>query len=96
MTLKIAHRQTMTRTRKPTAPLTIPQQPAPAAALRLRLLGEFQVVLGERRIIAAEWKLRKAAALVKLLALTPGHRRHREEVLDLLWPEFDPIPLATT
>ena len=64
MTIEIAHRQTMTRTRKPTAPPAMPQQPAPTAALRLRLLGEFQVVLGERTIVPAEWKLRKAAALV--------------------------------
>ncbi len=30
---------------------------------------------------------RQAAALVKLLALTPSHQLHRERVLDLIWPD---------
>jgi DNA-binding SARP family transcriptional activator len=90
MTLDIAHRRTMTRSRKPTPEPGAPPEIALPAALRLCLLGGFQVTLSDRTIAPAEWKLRKAAALVKLLALTPGHRRHREEVLDLLWPEFDP------
>jgi DNA-binding SARP family transcriptional activator len=33
------------------------------------------------------WRLRKAAAMVKLLALAPSHRMHREHVMDLLWPD---------
>jgi predicted ATPase/DNA-binding SARP family transcriptional activator/DNA-binding CsgD family transcriptional regulator len=33
------------------------------------------------------WRLRKAAALVKVLALAPGHRLHREQVMDILWPD---------
>ena len=35
---------------------------------------------------AAAWRLRKASELVKLLALTPGHRLHREQVTEHLWP----------
>jgi hypothetical protein len=31
------------------------------------------------------WRLRKAAALVKLLALAPGHRLHREQIMNPLW-----------
>ncbi|MDQ4128574.1 MAG: tetratricopeptide repeat protein [Actinomycetota bacterium] len=31
--------------------------------------------------------MRKAAGLVKLLALAPGHRLHREQVMDALWPD---------
>ncbi|MBI3974423.1 MAG: hypothetical protein HY332_24345 [Chloroflexi bacterium] len=38
----------------------------------------------------AAWRLRKAGSLVKLLALAPGHRLHREQVLDWLWPDADP------
>jgi DNA-binding SARP family transcriptional activator/DNA-binding CsgD family transcriptional regulator len=37
---------------------------------------------------------RRPAALLQLLALTPGHRLHREEVLDLLWPELEPEAAA--
>jgi DNA-binding SARP family transcriptional activator len=32
------------------------------------------------------WTRRHAASLVKLLAISPGRRRHREQVLDVLWP----------
>src|SRR5690606_14478965 len=33
------------------------------------------------------WGRRQAAALVKLLALAPGRRLHREQVIDALWPD---------
>jgi predicted ATPase/DNA-binding SARP family transcriptional activator/DNA-binding CsgD family transcriptional regulator len=33
--------------------------------------------------------LRKAKSLLKLLALAPGHRLHREQLMDLLWPNLD-------
>jgi hypothetical protein len=36
----------------------------------------------------ASWRLRKAAGLVKLLALAEGHRLHREQAMDLLWPDL--------
>ena len=35
------------------------------------------------------WRLRKAKALVKLLALAPERRLHRERLADLLWPDRD-------
>ena len=55
--------------------------------LRIWLLGGFRVGVGSRTIPQDAWRLRKAAALVKLLALAPGHRLHREQVMDLLWPD---------
>src|SRR3712207_5313292 len=55
--------------------------------LRVRLLGGFKVSVGSRTIERSEWRLRKAAILVKLLALSPGHRLHREQAMDLLWPD---------
>ena len=58
-------------------------------SLRIQLLGEFGVWVGPRRVDDAEWRLRKAKSLVKLLALAPGHRLHREQVMDALWPELD-------
>lgn len=57
--------------------------------LRIRLLGGFGVQAGPREIADGEWRLRKTKGLVKLLALAPGHRLHRDQVLDLLWPELD-------
>jgi DNA-binding SARP family transcriptional activator len=62
--------------------------------LRIRLLGAFGVSVGAREIASDEWRLRKARAIVKLLALTPGHRVHREQLFDQLWPELDPDAAA--
>jgi len=55
--------------------------------VRIRLLGGFEVSVGSRTIGKGEWPLRKAANLLKLLALASGHRMHREEAMDLLWPD---------
>src|SRR5215212_10346921 len=55
--------------------------------LRVWLLGGFRVVVGSRTIEGDEWHLRKAAALVKLLALAPGHQLHREQAMEALWSE---------
>ena len=57
-------------------------------AVRIRLLGSFEVSLENRTIEDAAWRLRKAASLVKLLALAEGHRLHRERVMFLLWPDL--------
>jgi len=57
--------------------------------LRVKLLGDFTVRVGSRTIDHGEWRLRKAAALVKLLALAPDHRLHREQVMDRLWPQLE-------
>jgi predicted ATPase/DNA-binding SARP family transcriptional activator/DNA-binding CsgD family transcriptional regulator len=56
-------------------------------AVRVWLLGGFRVSVGSRTIQQNEWRLKKAASLVKLLALAPGHRLHREQAMDLLWPD---------
>ncbi|HLW46283.1 MAG TPA: tetratricopeptide repeat protein [bacterium] len=61
-----------------------------AAELRTWLLGGFRVRVGSREIDPAAWRLRKAKSLVKLLALTSGHRLHREQVMESLWPHLDP------
>ena len=58
-----------------------------AGAVRIGLLGGFSVTVGERKVSESAWRLRKAASLLKLLALAPGHRLHRERAMDLLWPE---------
>ena len=57
--------------------------------MRVWLLGGFRVSVGGRTIKDEEWRLRKAAGLVKLLALAPGHRLHRERAMDLLWPVWE-------
>jgi predicted ATPase/DNA-binding SARP family transcriptional activator/DNA-binding CsgD family transcriptional regulator len=57
--------------------------------IRVHLFGGFRVSVGSREIDQSRWRHSKATALVKLLALAPGHRRHQEEVMNLLWPELD-------
>lgn len=57
--------------------------------VRVWLLGGFRLSVGSRTITQDAWRLRKAAALVKLLALAPGHRMHREQAMELLWPDLD-------
>jgi predicted ATPase/DNA-binding SARP family transcriptional activator/DNA-binding CsgD family transcriptional regulator len=54
--------------------------------MRLWLLGGFRVSVGTRTVEEGAWRLRKAASLVKLLALAQGHHLHREQAMDLLWP----------
>jgi predicted ATPase/DNA-binding SARP family transcriptional activator/DNA-binding NarL/FixJ family response regulator len=62
--------------------------------MRIWLLGGFRVGVGSRTITEEAWRLRKAAALVKLLALARGHRFHREEIMQLLWPDQAPQAAA--
>ncbi len=56
--------------------------------LHVRLLGGLEVEVDGARVDQAAWSRRSAAQLVQLLALAPGHRLHREQVLDALWPEL--------
>ena len=62
--------------------------------VRIRLLGDFRVSVGDRVIEENSWRLRKAAGLVKLLALAEGHTLHRERAMDLLWPDLGPDPVS--
>jgi predicted ATPase/DNA-binding SARP family transcriptional activator len=57
--------------------------------LELRLLGGFETRIGGQVVSSAVWRQRRAAAVVKLLALEPGHRLHREQLLETLWPDLD-------
>ncbi|MGH2794043.1 MAG: BTAD domain-containing putative transcriptional regulator [Actinomycetota bacterium] len=61
-------------------------------AIKIRLLGRFAVELGGRLVPAETWRHRRGADLVKLLALAPGHRLHREQAMDALWPDLAPGP----
>lgn len=56
----------------------------------IHLLGRFAVSVDGRPIPAADWRRDRAAALVKLLALRPAHRIHREQAMEIFWPDADP------
>ncbi len=65
-----------------------------ASAVEVRLLGGFRVTVDGVVAPANGWTRRNAASLVKILALAPGHRMHREKVMDLLWPDESPAECA--
>jgi DNA-binding SARP family transcriptional activator len=52
-------------------------------------LGGFSVAVGDNVVADRAWRLRKAKALVKILALAPDRRAHRERLAELLWPDRD-------
>jgi hypothetical protein len=64
------------------------EQHAASEAVRVWLLGSFPVSVGPRKVGENDWHLRKAASFFKLVALSSGHRMHREVVMDRLWPEL--------
>ena len=55
--------------------------------VRVRLLDGFEVRVEGRPRPVGRWTKRSAAALVKLLALSPRGRLHRDRVIDVLWPD---------
>lgn len=60
-----------------------------SGTLQIWLFGGFRVSVSIQPVRDDCWRLRKAASLVKLLALAPGHWLHREQVMSLLWPTLD-------
>src|SRR5512132_3247311 len=58
-----------------------------AHVVGIDLFGGFRVTVDGRAVPDEDWRRRHAAALVKLLALSAGHRLHRERVAAALWPD---------
>ena len=54
----------------------------------IRLLGGFEVIVDGVPVPDDAWRRRAPAQLVKLLALSPGHRLRREQLMDSLWPDL--------
>lgn len=54
------------------------------------LLGGFEVAVDGRAVPIDAWHGRRAVDLVKILALEPSYALHREQVMELLWPELVP------
>ena len=57
--------------------------------LSIRLLGQFSVSVDADAVPPGAWKRDRAAAVIKLLALSPRHRIHREQAMDTFWPDLD-------
>jgi predicted ATPase/DNA-binding SARP family transcriptional activator len=59
--------------------------------LRIYLLGDFRVERDGAPIAAEAWARRKTKALLKLLCLQPDRWLHKEQAMEMLWPELEPI-----
>ena len=57
--------------------------------VEIQVLGGFSVAVDGVAITPKLWRRDRAATLVKLLAVTPKHRMHREQVMDLFFPDSD-------
>jgi DNA-binding SARP family transcriptional activator/tetratricopeptide (TPR) repeat protein len=55
-------------------------------SISISLLGGFAVLIENTPVEREQWARRQAATLVKVLALAPGRRLHREQVIEALWP----------
>lgn len=55
---------------------------------RLVLFGTFRVEIDGRAVPPSAWRHRRGADVVKLLALQPSHRLHRERAMTALWPDL--------
>lgn len=56
----------------------------------IQLFGRFSVAVDGVSISGDAWRSRRAADVLKLLALAPAHRMHRAQVMEALWPESEP------
>ena len=60
-----------------------------AAPLHVGLLGGFRVTRAEVPLPDSAWQRRSAKTLTKLLATRASHTLHRDQVLEILWPDVD-------
>src|SRR5688500_16112104 len=66
------------------------------SVLEIYLLGPFRVMVDGRLVEQRRFARRKPKLLVKLLALQPQHQLHREQAMELLWPDSDPEAAANS
>jgi len=66
------------------------QKPVDPSALEIHLLGPFRIAVDGRVVEGRHFTRRKPKLLIKLLALQPHHQLHREQAMELLWPDSDP------
>jgi DNA-binding SARP family transcriptional activator/pimeloyl-ACP methyl ester carboxylesterase len=57
-------------------------------SVTIQVLGGFAASVDKKPVPEGAWRQRRAAELVKLLALAPGRRLHREQVIDALWRDL--------
>jgi len=65
------------------------EQSAAPSSLEIHLLGNFRAVVDGEAVDERRFTRRKPKLLIKLLALQPNHQLHREQAMELLWPDSD-------
>src|SRR2546426_7681732 len=68
--------------------------PKKASWIEIHLLGPFRITVDGRAVAEQHFTRRKPKQLIKLLALQPNHQLHREQAMELLWPDSDPESAA--
>lgn len=69
---------------RPTADLR-----SPSEQIRIYTLGRFHIVIGDHGIAFNEWERKQSLTLFRLLVANRGHLMHREQLIDVLWPDGD-------
>src|SRR5262245_41209832 len=64
--------------------------------LRIWMLGGLRVAVDGVDVPQNAWRRSKPRSLVKLLALAPAHRLHREQLMEWLWSDLDPTAAGAT
>ena len=64
--------------------------PGTPPLLRLYLFRGFRAVRDGGPALSERWPRPSARTLVKLLAVVPGHELHREQAMEICWPEAEP------
>lgn len=62
-----------------------------AGTVQIDVLGGFEVRLDRGVVGADRWPTRRSAELVQLLTISPGHRLLRDQVIEAMWPQLDPL-----
>ncbi len=57
--------------------------------MTIQLLSGFTVRVDGAGIPGEAWRSKRVRNLIRLLALAPGHRMHRDQVIDTLWSDSD-------
>src|ERR1700730_19448602 len=60
------------------------------SSLEIHLLGPFRLIVDGQALDERRFTRRRPKLLIKLLALQTHHQLHREQAMELLWPESDP------
>jgi ABC-type oligopeptide transport system substrate-binding subunit/DNA-binding SARP family transcriptional activator len=64
--------------------------------LNIRLLGSFQIWRGDDWIALRDWPTRKALELFKILVNGRGHILTREFLMEMVWPNLQPVSAANS